>query len=396
MTLSPALSADVGRHNMSLVMAAAAEHAPCSRSEIRMRTGLVSGTVTTMVEELTARGLLIETGNVQGSRGRPRRLLTPAPDRIRTVAVQLFPGTVVGEVRDFAGQILWTETWEHRTARGDAQGFVSVLVGMLDVASERASTTPNAWITDPIIVVPAIVKSDSSIVAALPLGLRNADLRAPLMQSLKHPRKVSLMNDGRLSALAEYDARPFEDRPRAMAYVGSRHEGVGGGLVIDGEIYSGSHGLGGLVGHISVDMCGPACSCGARGCLELYLSLRALLNRAALDPSHSLAQLIERLEQGDCRARTALDEGGRALTTAIGTMSNYTDIDIVVLGGILPPLFPWLEPHLTELLSTRARMVPQFKPEIALATYGLEAPKTGAWLHARNSILYNPSAVPYL
>lgn len=396
MTATPALSADVGRHNMALVMAAVVENEPCARSDIRARTGLVSGTVTTMVEELLARGLLVETGSAQGSRGRPRRLLRPAPDRVRTVAVELFPASVVGEVRDLSGRILWTDTRSHRTALGDVDGYAAILATMLDHAAEQAADSPATWLPDPVVVLPAIVRSDSGIVAALPLGLTDVDLRTPLLRALRRLRGVTLTNDGRLSALAEYGALPRAALPRAMAYVAARRDGVGGGLVVDGDLYSGSHGLGGLVGHISVDMTGPDCSCGARGCLELHLSLPALLRRAGLDPAAEPTELVDRLHAGDASAHAALEVGGRALSTAIGTMSNYTDVDLVVLGGFLPPLLPWLEPHLTSLLGARSRMVPRFAPRIALATYAMDAPRTGAWLQARSSVLENPSKVPYL
>ncbi|OZE22872.1 ROK family protein [Rhodococcus sp. 05-2254-6] len=396
MTGSPALSSDVGRHNLSLVMAAAVDNAPCARMELRERTGLVSGTVTTMVEDLIARGLLVESGNVQGRRGRPRRLLMPAPDRVRTVAVQLFPRSVSGEVRDMAGQVLWSARKAHTTEPGDGSGFVTALKDMFDSAIERANHATNAWIANPVAVLPAIVAHDSNIVAALPLGLRAFDVRTPLQEALAQPRRVEVINEGRLSALAEYATYPSDTRPRAMAYISAQREGVGGALVIEGNIYGGSHGLAGLVGHVGVDMAGPQCSCGARGCLGLYLSLHALLERAGLDSSLSVTELIDLLEANNADAHAALDRGGEALASAVGTMSNYTDVDVVVLGGILPALFPWLEPYLNGLIRSRSERVPHFNPQITLATYGLESPLTGAWHHARRTVLDNPTIVPYL
>ncbi|OZC61886.1 hypothetical protein CH306_18260 [Rhodococcus sp. 15-725-2-2b] len=396
MTGSPALSSDVGRHNMSLVMAAAAENAPCARMELRERTGLVSGTVTTMVEDLIARGLLVESGNVQGRRGRPRRLLTLAPDRVRTVAVQLFPESVSGEVRDMAGQVLWSGRRAHTIEPGDATGFVTALADMFDSAIERANHATNAWIANPVAVLPAIVAHDSNIVAALPLGLRALDIRSPLEKALAQPRTVEVINEGRLSALAEYTASQSDARPHAMAYVSAQREGVGGALVIEGDIFGGSHGLAGLVGHVGVDMAGPQCSCGARGCLGLYLSLNALLEHAGLDSSRSVTDLIELLKADNADAHAALHRGGKALASAVGTMSNYTDVDVIVLGGVLPALLPWLEPYVNDLIRSRSERVPHFNPQITLATHGLESPLIGAWHHARRTVLDNPTVVPYL
>ncbi|MFF0966984.1 ROK family protein [Streptomyces sp. NPDC003703] len=395
---SPAVSADVGRHNLALIMRSLADHEPCARSDIRARTGLVSGTVTTMIEELMARGLAYEAGDVKGGKGRPRRLLRTAPDRIRTVAVQFSSGDVVGEVRDFTGRILWTATGEHAVPLGDVDGYVGVVGRMLDDALEAAEDRPDVHVPAPVVVVPGLVRSDATITASLELGLGHADLRTPLRARLRGPRDLSLINTGRLGALSEYAAHPDGTRPTAMAYLNGA-SGVGGSILVDGDVYSGAHGLAGECGHITVDMNGPACGCGARGCLEQYLGLTAILTRAGLateDAEHSLTELTDRLEHADTRAEEALDVAGRALAGAIATMASYTDLDLVVLGGALPRLFPWLEPHIDAVITARARVTPEFNPKVALARYGKEAPRRGAWLHSRNRILDDPSQVPYL
>ncbi|MCS0599718.1 ROK family transcriptional regulator [Streptomyces sp. LP11] len=396
---SPAVSADVGRHNMSLVLRSLADHEPCARSEIRARTGLVSGTVTTMTEELAARGLVQETGSVSGGgRGRPRRLLRTVPQRVRTVAVQLSSGSVMGEVRDLAGQVLWAKTDEHGTAAGDIDELVARAGRMLDAAIETAEDDPRVHVPAPVVVVPGLLRSDATVVASLELGLGQTDLRTPLTRRLRRPRDLALMNTGRLGALSEYAAHPPDARPHAMAYVNGL-EGVGGTVLLDGDFYGGAHGLAGECGHITVDMNGPRCGCGARGCLDLYLGLTAILTRVGLpteDPARSLGELVDRLERAEPTACEALDTAGRALAGAMATMASYTDLDLVVLGGVLPRLFPWLEPHLDELVTARSRVTPEFNPKVALARYGKEAPRRGAWLHSRGLVLDDPSRVPYV
>ncbi|MFK4639439.1 ROK family transcriptional regulator [Paenarthrobacter histidinolovorans] len=398
---SPTDSADVRRHNMSLVLRSLADLEPCSRSEIRAATKLVSGTVTTVVEELMARGLVHETGQAQGGRGRPRRLLQTAPERVRTVAVQLSSHDVVGEVRDFAGTVLWERREEHGIGPGRPQDLVRVLAAVINAAMDHGVSVPNDWITDPVILLPALVTGDSTIAAALGLGLSRTDLHGPLSEAMKHPCTPVFMNYGRLGSLAEYDATPNDRRPRAMAYI-MEADGVSGGIVVDGEVYRGAHGMAGECGHITVNMNGPVCGCGARGCLDLYLRLPALMTGAGiklgagLGQEHALAELIDKLDAGDERAHTALTDAGTALAGAIATMSNFTDLDLVVLGGTLPRLYPWLEPHVLDLISARAQIVPEFNPEVVLAKYGSEGPLRGAWLLARNLILDNPADVARL
>lgn len=392
----PAVSADVGRHNLSVVLQAIAEYGPCSRSLLRDRTGLVGGTIGTMVDDLVSRGLVAESGQAQGKRGRPRTLLELTGDRVRTISADVSLTEITAEVRTLTGEVLWADTDTTVTEPGDVKGLVRVLTRLLDDAIEVASSRPDALITTPAVLIPGPVEADSTIATAIDLGIGRTNLHAPLARALKMPRDVVVQNNGRLGALAEYAALPSNGRPQAMAYVIGA-EGLGGGVVLNGEIFTGAHGLAGEVGHISVDLNGPACQCGARGCLELYAGMNELTARADLRAdslSGVVSELVDRLEMGDPVALSAVDEAGRALAAAVGTMATYTDLDLLVLGGALSRLYEWIEPPITALIASRSRVVPDYNPKVVRARYGEDGPLRGAWLNARNSILNDPSQVP--
>jgi len=111
--------------------------------------------------------------------------------------------------------------------------------------------------------------------------------------------------------------------------------GIGAALIIDGRPYIGPGHLAGEVGHITLDRNGPLCGCGRRGCVECYASTSAMFERGrALDPGiGTIADVIDRAENGDPRMRQILDSGGTALGRAVAIIINLLSPALIVLGG---------------------------------------------------------------
>ncbi|MDN4474694.1 ROK family protein [Demequina sp. SYSU T00192] len=400
----PADNAEVRRTNMALVMRALAALSPCSRTDIRAATGLVSGTVSSIVDDLVARGLVVETGETasSGGRGRPRRVLLLDPSRVAVAIVQLTAQEIVAEVRDLAGEPVWHERRAHAIRSGEPGDVVGTIAEAINAARAAAASLPSAWEAAIVVAVPAPVVAGATIGSAIEFGIGRTELREALTARLDRPGDPIIMNDGRLGALAEHGDRDPEAPPHAMAYL-KGDSGIGGGLVVDGELYLGSHLMAGECGHICVDLAGPACECGARGCLTQYLGLDAIVRAAGLtgfasdsDRESVLEALVGRLEEHDARAEAALETAASALAAAIGTMSNYTDLDLVVLGGFLPRLEPWLRPAVERLIETRARHIPEFNPRVENALHSDDASRIGAWMLGRQAVLRAPDEVPVL
>ncbi|MCV2393878.1 ROK family protein [Actinotalea sp. M2MS4P-6] len=399
----PSDVAEIRRANLALTLQTLDELAPCSRTDLRHATGLVSGSVSSLVDELVARGLVVEPGQTTSNgRGRPRRVLGLNPLRVVGVAVQLTPLEVIAEVRDLGGELRWQVRQPHGIRHGVSDDLVAALVDAALQAEAAAAQIAGAWVCGTVVGVPGPVASGRVLADSIEFGTPRTDLFEPLRERLPAGRDLVVMNDGRLGAVAEYSAIPPRERPRSMAYL-TGGKGVSGGLIVAGMPHLGAHLMAGECGHISVAMDGPPCDCGARGCLTLYLGTDALfaatdLTTLAADRGQDVAlvRLEERLAAGDADARTALDRAGRALASAIGTMSNYTDIDLVVLGGALPRLERWLLAPVTELLDARQERIPEFNPVVASARRGDGATLIGAWLLARQRLMADPSRVPLL
>ena len=167
----------------------------------------------------------------------------------------------------------------------------------------------------------------------------------PFAQMLREATGVSahVRNDAQMAALGEY---------RLGAGRGSRHmlyvtvsTGIGGGLVIDGKLYGGAAGTAGEVGHVVIDANGPACSCGARGCIEAMASgtsmARIAAERIAAGEASSLAgaepltgaAVAAAARGGDALAISVLNRAGRLLGLALGGLINVLAPEVLVLGG---------------------------------------------------------------
>ncbi|MEU3450555.1 ROK family protein [Streptomyces thermolilacinus] len=145
------------------------------------------------------------------------------------------------------------------------------------------------------------------------------------------------------------------ERARSFLYV-SGEIGVGGAIVVDGELLRGAHGFAGEIGHVPADAEGPECRCGSRGCLEQYAGQAALLRGAGLAPDAGgpgVAELERRAADGDVRAVGALERAGRALGLVLSGAVNLLDPDAVVLGGVYRGLMPWLGPAVDAELARR-------------------------------------------
>ena len=161
------------------------------------------------------------------------------------------------------------------------------------------------------------------------LGWRNVPLRDALRERLRLPTWVE--NDVNALALAElwYGAgRAF--RHFVVITVG---EGVGAGVVIDGEVYRGAFGGAGEVGHVTINPDGPTCRCRERGCLEVYASDRFLLEEASRLGFASLDAMMAAARDGGADARGVFSRMGAYLGLGAKDIVNLLNPEAIVLGG---------------------------------------------------------------
>lgn len=175
-------------------------------------------------------------------------------------------------------------------------------------------------------------------------GWQDVRLRDILAEQLR--RRVVVSNDGNAAGLGEAMFGAGQHY-RHLIYI-ALGTGVGGGIVIDGRVIDGVHGLGGEVGHIPVDIAGPRCHCGGIGCIEAYAGGWAIardgrilvrsersvaIREAALDGPITAEAVAKAAANGDLAAQGVFERAGRALGVGLAGLVNVFNPELIVIGG---------------------------------------------------------------
>ena len=156
--------------------------------------------------------------------------------------------------------------------------------------------------------------------------------------------------------------------------------GIGGGYVVNGVVQRGVNGFAGEIGHIVVNPDGPRCTCGRKGCWEVYASGRGLKMLASGEPGESV---IARARQGDADAVTVLEAYARWVAIGLSNLTNTTDPDVIVIGGGVSEaadvLMPMIQRWFVETLYSPEQRT---HPQLRVAQLGEHAGAIGAALLA--------------
>ena len=171
--------------------------------------------------------------------------------------------------------------------------------------------------------------------------------------------------------------------------------GVGAGLILGGELYRGTGGTAGELGHVLVDESGPICRCGNRGCLEMMAGGRAII--ALLRSSHgddlTLDEVMALVADGDSGARRAIADAGRILGRSVAAIVNAFNPELVIVGGAVSAAGDVLLDPLQEAVHRYAIPSAAADVRITRGVLGDRAEVLGALeLAARQSDVAAPSA----
>ncbi|WP_250302880.1 ROK family protein [Streptomyces sp. A 4/2] len=349
----------VRRHNLSLVLRAVRDQGEATRAGVAGRVGLTRAAVSSLVEQLLESGFLAESGKTfSGQAGRPGTVLKPARTGAAGVGVEVNIDYVSVCVVDLAGADRVRVT-EHLDNRGAPPADVLVRAARVAARALESAAEQELGPVGVQLALPGLV-SGGTVRQAPNLGWNGVAAEELFAQALAAVRPahralpVSSENEANLAALAELWFGGLGE-VRSFLYL-TGEIGVGGALVLDGELLRGAHGFAGEIGHVVADVAGPACRCGARGCLEQYAGQSALLRAAGIDEStgvSGVAELERRARSGDERAVAAVGAAGLMLGRVLSGAVNLFDPDAVVLGGIYRGLMPWLSPGADRELTGR-------------------------------------------
>ncbi|MCU1413386.1 MAG: sugar kinase [Microbacteriaceae bacterium] len=295
-------------HNRSLVLQTLYTEGSQSRADIARSTGLTRVTISDLVAELMAEGLIIEIGQREDARpGKPATLLDLNRSAFQIVGIDLSEHRVFrGAVLDLDGQILSrAEVPLEGSVGADATAKVIALAETL----VGQTTAPILGLG---VGSPGVVDLAGVVLSAPNLGWAGEDLQGLLTEKLGIP--VVVANDANAAALAEHG---FGGADSDMMLIKVGH-GVGAGLLLDGTPLFGSRFAAGEIGHVVVGTDGGAeCVCGKRGCLETWLAT---------------PRLEAKLAGGADRIQT-LTEAGQRLGIALAPIVGALNLAEIVLSG---------------------------------------------------------------
>jgi glucokinase-like ROK family protein len=380
----------VRKVNTSIVLNALRLHSPISRAELASITKLNPSTITNIIHVLIGDGLVLESDMMESKIGRPGIALALRAEAGAVVGVEIGVGFISVILTDFVANILWRE-WVEFPPTNTQIDIIFEAERLIDQALSVAEEK-NLRLLGIGLGVPGLVNTKQGELLFAPnLGWNNVPLRLMWTQRFHLPLYVE--NEANLAALGEYYfgvGRSVDN----FIYLSS-DVGLGGGLILNGKLYTGEYGFASEIGHIQRDPLGEQCGCGRRGCWETQVGPRAVLQRVeriiASDPDNAIGKnvngdtnkltfnhVVDFALQGDQVCLSAMKEVGKNLGTGIADLANIFNPKMVVIGGAFSYGREILLPVLEETISNETLSAVRQNLRIEFSEQGADACVLGA------------------
>jgi predicted NBD/HSP70 family sugar kinase len=344
--------------NSRIMLNLVRKHQPISRADLMRQSGLQRSTISVITEQLIEEGWLREGAVGQLPRGRRPTFLHLNEDRAGIFGVNIQPITTDIGLANLSGHFLAQQTMstphsstvfvKQLTARirelkaeypmGEYEGIGLSLPGRVDLSSQKFVFAPN-------------------------LGWHAEDLKRQLEDATG--LSVSMENAANACALSEFWFGRHAEGVRNIVVV-TVSEGIGVGMILNGQLVRGTSGLAGEFGHVTIDENGPQCGCGNKGCWEVFASNSAAVryyNEAGdgKNPIKSYGEILARAKQGDALARKTLERMAKYLGKGIAMLVMGLAPDIIVIVGDMTEWWSKAGPIVEEVVRQWASTHPAVK-----------------------------------
>lgn len=311
-----------------------------SRAELSRLTGLNQSTISNMVKTLLDVSLVRETGLIEGAKGRRSIGVVLNTDTLNVLVVRLARRFVTATVLDCAGHTRWHQNLIVRPGETPTE-VVATIVKLVSQGLNIVTPTPIVGIG---VVVPGPFMNDTERIALMTdfPGWDTVQLGSILRKQFALP--VVVEHVARASALAEWWYGPTLKTGDILVSISGGY-GLGSGIVMDGMLFSGANGIGGEIGHMTIDFDGLHCDCGNIGCLEQYASVRAVERdvqqqitagqKTKLTSQSTFAEILHAFKEEDEVATAALERCATYLGIGLVNVINTLNPSRIVLGDEL-------------------------------------------------------------
>lgn len=332
--------------NRKLVLETIINDGPLSRAAISKKLGLTKATISAIVQELLDTSYVKEIGSDDTSHGRKPILLTFCRENGFILTLDLGVESTTLMICDLLGRNCRVFQYPLHPSRENVLPF---LTQILERHLTSLPATPFGVVGISIGIHGTVLKNE--ITFAPNYDLAGFPLAQELEQHFQLP--VLLENEANLSALAE---KTFVENHKNLIHI-SIHSGVGAGIILEHNLYTGTYGTAGEFGHTIVEPDGIGCPCGNRGCLEQYISDPAILGfyqeLLKQDTLPSLDDLVMAFHKKEPSAITAIERYAKYLACGINNLWNLFCPECIVINSLLITYLPDIIPMVTNRLSRR-------------------------------------------
>ncbi len=329
------------RHNRALLLQTLYHAGAMSRADLARETGLTRVTVSDLVADLIADGIVVEKGLRESSGpGKPAILIDIDRTAHQIIGIDLSgPDAFLGAVVSLDGDIVERRVLPHPAGTVDGEATLAAVIEFArDLVAAATATVLGVGVGSP-----GVVDAAGTVLSAPNYSWSQLPLQQLLSDALELP--VLVANDANAAVLAEYTFGGAQ-ADTMLVKVG---RGVGSGLLTEGRPLLGSHFAAGELGHVTVGTDGgPECVCGKVGCLEAWLSVPALSARLAASPA--------------AERESVLRDAGERLGIALAPIVGVLDLSEIVLSGPSELLDGTLAEATVETL--RARTMARFHDSV--------------------------------
>lgn len=352
--------------NSNLVLETIINHTAISRAATSKHLGLTKATISAIVQELINKKLVIEIGSDDTSLGRKPILLSLHKKAGYVICVDIGVDTISALVSDLIGEDC--SLVQIKTPK-NTSNLINVLIQLIE-SMKLPKNTPYGLVGITLGIHGVIANNQVSFAPYYNLtGINFAD---GLGQHFNTP--VYLENEANLSAIGEMTFQ--YDYPN-IANI-SVHSGIGLGIIINHQLYTGYNGRAGEFGHTIIEIDGRPCPCGNKGCLEQYVSQRTLLMEFAkmkgLEETN-FDYFKSRFEENDPDALELMERFIKIMSVGVNNILNAYNPDIVIINSLFTIYFPDVTKRIEDSLRSRMnsyiRIVPSVLQDTSILLGGI-------------------------
>ena len=361
----------VKKVNQKLLLNEILKNSPISRAKLSEMTGLNKSTVSSQVNTLMKENLVFEIGQGQSSGGRRPVMLVFNKKAGYSVGIDVGVDYVNGILTDLEGTIVLDQ--HHHLECSSPEITKDILIEMIHHFIANMPQSPYGLIGIGI-CVPGLIDKNQKIVFAPNSNWRDIDLKSFIQKKFNVP--VFIENEANAGAYGEkvFGAAKNHDN---MIYA-SIGTGIGIGVIINNDLYRGVGGFSGEMGHMTIDFNGPKCSCGNRGCWELYASEKALLTSLQTkEKKVSTQDIIDLAHLNDIETLHALQNFGFYLGIGLTNILNTFNPQAIILRNSIIESHPMVLHSIKSEVSSRVYSHLDNSYELLPSILGKNAPALG-------------------